>query len=363
MLYHWLYPLRDLFFGFNIFRYISWRAALASVTAFLLSVALGGRLIALLRARGIGQEVRSRQEVPGLYPLHERKRGTPTMGGLLMLFAVVVSIALWGNLSNKYVWLALFVTVWLGIVGFVDDYIKLVQRNARGLASRVKLLGQTSVGLLVGVALYNDPSVDTRLVVPFLKDWSWPLGWWFVPFVALVIVATSNAVNLTDGLDGLATGCLVMVAGAYVGLSYIAGHAGLADYLNVPHVPGAGELAVVCAALVGACVGFLWFNSYPASVFMGDVGALALGGAIGTIAVCVKKEILLLLIGGVFVAEAASVLLQVGSYRLRGQRIFRMAPVHHHFQLAGWQEPKVTVRFWIVGFILAVTGLATLKLQ
>ncbi len=363
MLYHWLYPLRDFFVGFNVFRYISWRAALASITAFLLSIALGGVLIRMLRHRGIGQTVRSRQEVPRLYPLHQGKSGTPTMGGLLVLFVILVSVLLWGNLSNKYVWLALFVTVWLGIIGFVDDYIKLVQRDARGLAGRFKLLGQIAVGLIVGTVLYMDPGVDTRLSLPFLKHVSWTLGVWFVPFAALVIVATSNAVNLTDGLDGLAVGCVVMVAGAYVAFSYIAGHAAMADYLNIPHVPGVGELTVVCAALVGAGVGFLWFNGYPASVFMGDVGALALGGAIGTIAVCVKKEIMLLIVGGVFVAEAVSVMLQVASFRMTGQRMFRMAPVHHHFQLMGWPEPKVTVRFWIVSFILAVVGLATLKLQ
>ena len=362
MFYHLLYPLRELFFGFNIFRYITFRAAMAAVTAFALSMLLGPALIRKLSELKVGENIR-KNECPGLYPLHKGKEGTPTMGGILILLSIIGSTLLWGDLSNQYVMLVIFATAWLGIIGFADDYIKLVKKRSMGLNPRLKFLWQLLLGLIIGVTVSYDPIIGGRLDVPFFKELVVNLGIFYSIFAALVIVGSSNAVNLTDGLDGLAIGCIIMVALAYSGMSYLTGHIRFSDYLNILHVPGVGELTVFCASIVGAGLGFLWYNTYPASVFIGDTGALALGGAIGVVAVLIKKELVLLLVGGIFVAEAVSVILQVGSYKLRRKRIFLIAPVHHHFQLKGWAEPKVTVRFWIIGAVLALLSLATLKIR
>ena len=362
MFYHLLYPLRELFFGFNIFRYITFRAAMAAVTAFALSMLLGPALIRKLSELKVGENIR-KNECPGLYPLHKGKEGTPTMGGILILLSIIGSTLLWGDLTNQYVMLVIFATAWLGIIGFADDYIKLVKKRSLGLNPRLKFLWQLLLGLIIGVTVSYDPIIGGRLDVPFFKELVVNLGIFYSIFAALVIVGSSNAVNLTDGLDGLAIGCIIMVALAYSGMSYLTGHIRFSSYLNILHVPGVGELTVFCASIVGAGLGFLWYNTYPASVFMGDTGALALGGAIGVVAVLIKKELVLLLVGGIFVAEAVSVILQVGSYKLRRKRIFLVAPVHHHFQLKGWAEPKVTVRFWIIGAVLALLSLATLKIR
>ena len=362
MFYHLLYPLRELFFGFNIFRYITFRAAMAAVTAFALSMLLGPALIRKLSELKVGENIR-KNECPGLYPLHKSKEGTPTMGGILILLSIIGSTLLWGDLSNQYVMLVIFATAWLGIIGFADDYMKLVKKRSMGLNPRLKFLWQLLLGLIIGVTVSYDPIIGGRLDVPFFKELVVNLGIFYSIFAALVIVGSSNAVNLTDGLDGLAIGCIIMVALAYSGMSYLTGHIRFSSYLNILHVPGVGELTVFCASIVGAGLGFLWYNTYPASVFMGDTGALALGGAIGVVAVLIKKELVLLLVGGIFVAEAVSVILQVGSYKLRRKRIFLVAPVHHHFQLKGWAEPKVPVRFWIIGAVLALLSLATLKIR
>jgi phospho-N-acetylmuramoyl-pentapeptide-transferase len=362
MLYRLLVPLRDVFVGFNVFRYITFRAAMAAITTFFFCVIFGERLIRWLAALKVCETVRPKAEVGGLYDLHHHKQGTPTMGGVIIVAAVLVAMALWGDLTNRYVLLTLLATLWLAAVGFVDDYIKLRFRR-RGLSAKAKFLGQTVLGLALGIFIYLDPRTSTTLDVPFLKAAAVPLGVWYIFFVMCVIVGTSNAVNLTDGLDGLAIGCILMVAVSYGIMSYLSGHAFFSQYLLIPYIEGAGELTVFCAAVIGACMGFLWFNCYPASVFMGDVGALALGGAIGVVAVLIKKELLLVIVGGVFVAEALSVILQVGSFKLRKKRVLRMAPLHHHFQMLGWSEPKVIVRFWIIAAILALFTLATLKLR
>lgn len=362
MLYYLLYPLKDLFIGFNVFKYITFRAAMACASSFLISVIFGQLLINKLTQLRIGQSIR-KEEAPTLYPLHKQKEGTPTMGGLLILLAVAGSTLLWGNLSNKFIWLVLLVSLWMGSVGAVDDYIKLTKRRSLGLTAKKKFLYQASVALFVASFLYFDPDFSKSLEVPFFKYASFNLGLLFIPFAMLVIVGATNAVNLTDGLDGLAIGCMVMVGIAYTVMSYVAGHFQFADYLQVFYIPGAGELAVFCASIIGACLGFLWFNSHPASVFMGDTGALALGGAIGAVAVFIKKELLLVIVGGVFVIEALSVMMQVASFKLNRRRIFLMSPLHHHFQLKGIAENKVTVRFWIVSAIFALLSLATLKLR
>ena len=363
MLYHLLYPLRDWFFGFNVVRYITVRSACAGSTAFLVCMLFGPSFVRWLLRMRMGQQVR-KEECPQLYELHQGKQGTPTMGGLLVLGAAVGSSLLWCNLTSGLLWLTLAVTCGLGFVGFLDDYLKWVRHRSKGLTARAKLLGQFLVASAVLWHLLGVGSSNGHLEVPFLKAVHLALGWWYVPFAMVVIVGSSNAVNLTDGLDGLATGCLIMVAVAYAGMAYLTGHRQFAAYLGIYHAPQAGELAVFCAAMAGACLGFLWFNSYPATVFLGDTGALALGGAIGTVAVLIKKELLLALVGGVFVAESLSVMLQVASYKLRHKRrVFLVAPLHHHFQMVGWAETKVTVRFWIIGVLLALLSLMTLKLR
>ncbi len=363
MLYHLLYPLRDWWFGFNVFKYITFRAAMASITAFLLTLLLGPAVIRWLTAMKIGQTLRQKEEVGELYDLHQHKGGTPTMGGVLILLALLGATLLWADLLNIRVILAVAVTAAYGLIGFLDDFSKLKHRNSRGVAARMKLFWQAAVALLFVLVLLLDPNCSTSIELPFMKQsLVLPLAL-YLAFASLVVVGTSNAVNLADGLDGLAIGCTTMIALCLLILSYLTGHKVLADYLLIPHVPGAGELTVFCGALAGASMGFLWYNSYPATVFMGDTGSLALGGAIGVVAVLIKKELLLVLVGGIFVMEALSVILQVASFKLTGKRIFLMAPIHHHFQLKGWPESKVTIRFWIIGAVLVLLSLSTLKLR
>ena len=361
MLYELLYPLRDHVFAFNVFKYITFRAAYAAVTAFLLTVLLGPWVIAKLRARGIVKYVRS--EGP---ETHQSKTGTPTMGGLLILGSIVIPTLLWADLASREVMIALGATVALGVIGFLDDYLQVVRKRNRGLVGRAKIVGQVTIGVLVGIAalsILDRPEFATRTTVPFLKERMIDLGWFYVPFVVIVLTGSSNAVNLTDGLDGLAIGVSVFAAIALAGLSYLSGHARFAAYLQILYLPGAAELTIFCASLVGACLGFLWYNSPPAELFMGDTGSLSLGGALAVVAVLLKMEFMLAMVGGIFVAEALSVMLQVGSFKMTGRRIFRMAPIHHHFELSGWPENKVVVRFWIVSGILALLSLSTLKLR
>lgn len=363
MLYYLLYPLREYWFGFNVFRYITLRAVMAAVTAFLLTILIGPPLIQWLKKMKVGQTIRQKAEVGKLFDLHQHKAGTPTMGGLLILLALIGSTLLWADVLNRMVLLAMAVTAALGLIGFLDDWAKLRQKGSKGLSRRARLTWQISVAAALGIALLADPAYPTFLEMPFMKESALMLGLWLIPFVALVLVGTCNAVNLADGLDGLAIGCTAMIAMCLLVFAYLTGHKLFAGYLLIPFLPQAGELTVFCAALVGASMGFLWYNCQPASVFMGDTGSLALGGAIGVVAILIKKELLLILLGGIFVAEALSVIIQVSSFKMTGRRVFRMAPLHHHFQLEGWSESKVTIRFWIVGAILVLLSLGTLKLR
>jgi len=346
--------------GFFVFRYLTLRGILAVLTALIIALLVGPAMIRRLTWYKIGQTVRN--DGP---QSHLSKAGTPTMGGVLMLLAILVATLLWADLGNRYVWLVLLVTLACGAIGMVDDYKKLVLKDARGLASRYKFLGQSVVGLGAAVYLYAIATTpaETALLVPYLKEVSFQLGPWFLLLTYLVIVGSSNAVNLTDGLDGLAVLPTVLVGGALAVFVYASGHADFATYLKIPQVPGVGEVVVFCGALVGAGLGFLWFNTYPAQVFMGDVGALALGAALGIVAVVARQELVLLIMGFVFVAETLSVMLQVASFKLTGKRIFRMAPLHHHFELEGWPEPRVIVRFWILTVIFVLVGLASLKIR
>ncbi|HSO80051.1 MAG TPA: phospho-N-acetylmuramoyl-pentapeptide-transferase [Chromatiaceae bacterium] len=346
--------------GFGVFRYLTLRAILGVLTALAISFILGPAMIRRLRQYKIGQTVRD--DGP---QSHLSKAGTPTMGGALMLVAVGISTLLWSNLGNIYVWVVLLVTLAFGAIGLVDDYKKLVLRNPRGLAARHKYFWQSVVGLIAAVWLFwiAKTPAETALLIPYLKDVSLQLGPWYILLTYLVIVGSSNAVNLTDGLDGLAVMPVVLVTGALGIFVYASGHVKFAEYLLIPSVPGVGEVVVFCSALVGAGLGFLWFNTYPAQVFMGDVGALALGAALGVVAVVVRQELVLLIMGGIFVAETLSVMLQVASFKMTGKRIFRMAPLHHHFELKGWPEPRVIVRFWILSVILVLVGLASLKIR
>jgi phospho-N-acetylmuramoyl-pentapeptide-transferase len=361
VLYHLLFPLRNYVPAFNVFRYITFRGAMAIVTALLLSWLLGPAFIRTLRRLSVGQNIR---EVGP--QAHQVKAGTPTMGGLLILFAVVVPTLLWATLDNLYIWIAVLVTVAFGLVGFLDDYLKIKHRRNLGLTARTKLLLQVLAAAAMGLALLalpHDYRFDPTLTFPFAKKLVLQLGPLYIPFVVIVLVGASNAVNLTDGLDGLAIGTTIVAAATYAVFTYVAGNRVIAGYLQVSYVPGVGEVAVFCGALVGASLGFLWFNSHPAEVFMGDVGSLSLGAAIGSVAVLAKQEILLAVVGGVFVLEALSVIIQVTSFKLRGKRVFRMAPLHHHFELSGWAEPKVIVRFWILAILFALLSLSTLKLR
>jgi len=358
MLYHLLYPLHASYSVFNVFRYITFRTLVAALTALVVSFLLGPWFIRRLIARQIGQTIR-----PDGPQSHLSKAGTPTMGGTLILFSLILATLLLADLTNFYVWLVIGVTVAFAAIGFIDDYGKLRRGNAKGLSGRAKLLWQCAVAVGAAGVLYLKPDFSKELVFPFFKELHPNLGLWYVPFAAFVLVSTSNAVNLTDGLDGLAIGCTVIAAGALAVLTYVSGHATFASYLGLEHMPLAGELTIFCGAMVGASIGFLWYNAHPAEVFMGDVGSLALGGAIGTVAVIIKEELLLPFIGGVFVIEALSVILQVTSYKLRKKRIFKMAPIHHHFELMGWSESKIIVRFWIASLVFALFALTTLKLR
>jgi phospho-N-acetylmuramoyl-pentapeptide-transferase len=352
--------LTQYFSFFNVFSYLTFRAILGILTSLLLSLYLGPKLIARLQLMQIGQVVRN--DGP---QSHFSKKGTPTMGGLLILGSVLLSTLLWADLDNKYVWVVLFVLISFGWIGFVDDYRKVIRKDPKGLIARWKYFWQSLFAIATAAFLYftADRPAETALLVPFLKDVMPQLGLLFIALSYFVIVGTSNAVNLTDGLDGLAIVPTIMVASAFAIIAYASGNVNFSGYLNIPYLPYAGELVVVCAALVGAGLGFLWFNTYPAQVFMGDVGSLALGAVLGVIAILVRQEIVLFIMGGVFVMETLSVILQVGSYKLRGQRIFRMAPIHHHYELKGWPEPRVIVRFWILSIIFVLVGLATLKLR
>lgn len=362
MLYHLLYPLHDAISFFNLFRYITFRAAMAALTAFLISIIFGPIIIKTLQRMKIGENIRKEDSLK-LYELHSNKQDTPTMGGLIILLAVFSSNLLWANLFNREILLVLFVTFWLGATGFADDYIKQAKKRSKGLTATAKFTSQIILGLIVGLILFISPEHSTKLDVPFLKDISLDLSIFYVLFVILIITGSSNAVNLTDGLDGLAIGSVIMVAITFSVLSYVAGNIKFSQYLFIPYIPGAGELTVFCASIIGAGLGFLWFNCYPATIFMGDVGSLALGGALGTVALLIKKELLLGIVGGIFVVEALSVILQVSSFRLTKKRIFKIAPLHHHFQFLGWPESKVIVRFWIVAGLLALLTIVTLKIR
>ncbi|GAB1438113.1 phospho-N-acetylmuramoyl-pentapeptide-transferase [Providencia sp.] len=344
----------------NVFSYLTFRAIVGLLTALAIALWMGPHLIAYLQKMQIGQVVRN--EGP---ESHFSKRGTPTMGGLLILFSITVSTLLWARLDNPYVWCVLLVLIGYGIVGFVDDYRKVVRKDTRGLIARWKYFWQSVIALIVAFSMYTigKDTPATQLVVPFFKDVMPQLGMLYILLTYFVIVGTSNAVNLTDGLDGLAIMPTVFVAAGFALVAWATGNVNFANYLHIPFLPHAGELVIVCTAIVGAGLGFLWFNTYPAQVFMGDVGSLALGGALGTIAVLLRQEFLLVIMGGVFVVETLSVILQVGSFKLRGQRIFRMAPIHHHYELKGWPEPRVIVRFWIISLMLVLIGLATLKVR
>lgn len=361
MLYHLLLPLVPSLPFLNVARYITFRTAAASLTALAISLVLGPWLIRRLRTFQIGQVIR--QEGP---QSHQAKAGTPTMGGLLILSAALGPTLLWADLTNLSVWLAVLTTAAFGGIGFLDDYLKITRRSSGGLAPRYKMGLQIGTGLVVSLVLMWMATQDlysTRLIFPFFKQWIPDLGWFYVPFAVFVLVAWSNAVNLTDGLDGLAISTFAVAAATLTALAYVTGHKVFADYLLLVRFAPAAELTVFCGALVGASLGFLWYNAHPAEIFMGDVGSLALGGALGIVAILIKQEILLVFVGGVFVMEAASVIIQVGSFKLRGKRVFRMAPLHHHFELIGWAEPKVITRFLIIAIIFALFSLTTLKLR
>jgi phospho-N-acetylmuramoyl-pentapeptide-transferase len=364
---YFLHHLSDRFIGFNVFLYVTFRAIAAAVTAFLLTLIFGNFVIRILIALKLGQPIRGAAEVHRLAELHGGKQGTPTMGGVLVIGAVFVSSLIWARLDNRFVWLVLFCMIYLGALGFADDYLKVTKKKSDGISGRIKLVFQIALAAIVTTVFLSSPLLEVQaraLYVPFVKA---PvvanMGWFTFVFFLLVIVGSSNAVNLTDGLDGLAIGCTITVAFAYSLLSYAAGNFRIAEYLQVPFYPFAGELTVVCSALIGAGLGFLWFNCFPAKVFMGDTGSLSIGGMMGVVAICCKQELLLMVVGGVFVIEAVSVILQVMSFKLTGKRIFVMSPLHHHFELTGWKENTVIVRFWILSIIFALLGLATLKLR
>ncbi|MBI4357380.1 MAG: phospho-N-acetylmuramoyl-pentapeptide-transferase [Gammaproteobacteria bacterium] len=350
----------DTYRGFHVFAYITLRAVLGTLTALGIALVVGPFMIRYLKTHRVDQVIRP------FGPLsHKSKEGTPTMGGALILVAIVVATLLWADLSNRYIWVVLFSTVAFGGIGWVDDYRKLVLGNSKGLSARWKYCAESAVGLSLAFFLYvtAQTPIETALIVPFFKFFTFSLGWFYIVLAYFVIVGSSNAVNLTDGLDGLAIMPSVLLGGALAIFAYVTGHSGFAQYLGIPYVPGVGELVVFCAALVGAGLGFLWFNAYPAQVFMGDTGSLALGAGLGTIAVLVRQEIVYGLMAGIFVMETVSVIMQVASYQLTGKRIFRMAPLHHHFELLGWPEPRVIVRFWIITVVLVLLGLSTLKLR
>ncbi len=360
MFYHFLYPLTDYFSGFNLFRYITFRAAGATITALFISLILGPFFIRLLQRLQVKESIRA--EGP---ESHQKKAGTPTMGGLIILSGIIIPSLLWADLTNFYVQSVLVVTLWLGMLGFMDDYLKAIKKEPKGLVGKKKLIGQILLGLLFGFGItWLSPNYNGMTNIPFFKNFVLNLGILYIPFIIVVITGASNAVNLTDGLDGLAIGLSALCFIAFGGIAYVTGRLDYSSYLQIEYMPGAGELTIYCGAAIGSALGFLWFNAHPAEVFMGDTGSLALGGALGAISILLKKELLLVIVGGVFVVEALSVILQVLSYRFRNKkRIFKMAPIHHHFELSGWAESKVVIRFWIIGALCALLTLATLKIR
>lgn len=367
MLAEFLYQFRDIFFGFNVFRYITVRSALAAVTALVFSLIVGPKIIELLHKNQIGEQIRI--EGPDS---HQKKKGTPTMGGLIIVVSVVLGVLLWADLSNIYIMLIFFTTLSLSIVGFVDDYLKSVKKMKKGLVSKYKLIGQILTGLVVALVIYFHPffeGLHSNTSVPFFKNLEVDFGIFYVFVIIFVITGTSNAVNLTDGLDGLAAGLSAVSFLTFAGIAYVTGNVKFSSYLNIIYLPGSGELTIFCMAILGAALGFLWYNAYPAQVFMGDTGSLSLGAALGTMAILIKKEFLLVIIGGVFMVEVISVIMQTTYFKYsrkkygEGKRIFRMAPIHHHFELKGWHEVKVVIRFWLIGILLALLSLTTFKTQ
>ena len=359
MLYHFLYPLHEAYSIFNVFRYITFRTVYAAITALVICFVVGPWLIRKLQELQIGQTIR--EDGPNS---HLAKQGTPTMGGILIIFAVTVSTLLWANLNIAYIWLVLMVTLGFGLIGFFDDYRKLTQKNSRGVPGKVRLGAEIAIALFVSIVIYMKPGFNPYVTIPFFKTVLPNLGWGYVLLSTFIIVGAANAVNLTDGLDGLAIGPAITCFMTYLLFAYFAGNIKIATYLQVPYVAGTGELSVFCGAVIGAGIGFLWYNTYPAQVFMGDVGSLSLGGSLGAVAILTKQEVLLAIVGGIFVLETFSVIFQVAWFRIsKGKRIFRMAPIHHHFELKGWPEPKVIVRFWIISILLALVAISTLKLR
>ncbi|MFH2075359.1 MAG: phospho-N-acetylmuramoyl-pentapeptide-transferase [Pseudomonadota bacterium] len=359
MLFHLLYPLHEIYSFLNVFRYITFRTIYAAITALEICFDVGRWLIRKLQELKIGQTIR--EDGPDS---HLAKKGTPTMGGILIIFAVTISTLLWANLTVGYIWLVIMVTVGFGLIGFLDDYRKLTQQNSRGIPGKIRLAAEIAIAAFVGIVLYMKPGFNAQVTIPFFKTALPNLGWGYVLLSTFIIVGAANAVNLTDGLDGLAIGPAITCFMTYLLFAYFAGNIKIAAYLQIPYVAGTGELAIFCGAIVGAGIGFLWYNTYPAQVFMGDVGSLSLGGALGTLAILTKQEILLAIVGGIFVLETFSVIFQVGWFKIsNGKRIFRMAPLHHHFELKGWAEPKVIVRFWIISVLLALVAISTLKLR
>jgi phospho-N-acetylmuramoyl-pentapeptide-transferase len=358
MFYHLFYQSLGSEVGaFNVFRYITFRTGAATLTALFIAFMVGPPLIRALGRLRVGQQIRE------IGPDHQEKAGTPTMGGLLILLSLLVSVLLWSNLNSRLVWIVIGLTVGYGVLGFVDDYSKVRGGSSAGISARAKLFWQTLLALIVAVAIYTAPSFDAQIAVPFFKNFTPHLGWFYIPVATFIIVASSNAVNLTDGLDGLAIGPVMITAFTFLILSYAAGHSVISEYLAIKYVPGAGHLAIFCGAMLGGGLGFLWFNASPAQLFMGDVGSLALGGALGTIAILIRQEILLAVVGGIFVIETLSVIIQVASFKLRGKRVFLMAPIHHHFEQLGWPEQRIVVRFWIISAILGLVALSSLKLR
>lgn len=361
-MFYFLYPFKDFSIVFNIFRYITFRSAAASVTAFILTLWLGPLIIRWLKSFNVTQN-QKREHAEKIHNLYAHKEKVPTMGGVMIVLSVVLSSLLWGNLTNRFVWILILTTVGFGFVGFLDDWLKLRSKSSKGLTSFMKMLGQLLIGVGIGFYLYMDPAFDKWLYLPFVKKGAFYMSFLFIPFVVFVLVGSSNALNLTDGLDGLAIGCTLFTTVSLAIIAYVTGRVDFASYLTLPYVPEAGEITVVASALIGASAGFLWFNCYPAEVMMGDTGSLSLGGVLGAIAILIKKELVLVIVGGIFVWEALSVMLQVASFKMFKRRIFLMSPFHHHLQLKGWPESKVTIRLWIVAMILAVIGLSTLKVR
>jgi phospho-N-acetylmuramoyl-pentapeptide-transferase len=359
MFFHLLYPLHEIYSVFNVFRYITFRTIYAAITALVICFVVGPWLIRKLHELQIGQTIRD--DGPGS---HLAKKGTPTMGGILIIFAVTISTLLWANLTVGYIWLVIMVMVGFGLIGFLDDYRKLTRQNSRGIPGKIRLAAEIAIAAFVGIVLYIKPGFNAQVTIPFFKTALPNLGWGYVFLSMFIIVGAANAVNLTDGLDGLAIGPSITCFMTYLLFAYFAGNIKIAAYLQIPYVAGTGELAIFCGAVVGAGIGFLWYNTYPAQVFMGDVGSLSLGGVLGALAILTKQEILLAIVGGIFVLETFSVIFQVGWFKIsNGKRIFRMAPLHHHFELKGWAEPKVIVRFWIISVLLALVAISTLKLR